>query len=100
VVHFAPGHTKGHCALLYTPDAALFSGDTLAWSERLGRLTLWPRYNWWRFDAQRESVAALGRLPWRVVLPGHGRRRVFDSDAERAAAVEAALRAEEGEGFS
>jgi glyoxylase-like metal-dependent hydrolase (beta-lactamase superfamily II) len=44
------GHTQGSCCLAYTPRnggvRALFSGDHLAYSPRLGRLTGFPFYNW------------------------------------------------------
>ena len=34
------GHTAGCITLLYTPDQALFTGDHLAWSSRLERLSI------------------------------------------------------------
>jgi glyoxylase-like metal-dependent hydrolase (beta-lactamase superfamily II) len=37
---FTPGHTAGCVSLLYRPDRALFTGDHLAYSYRLGRLTI------------------------------------------------------------
>lgn len=39
---FAPGHTSGSVCLLYTPDRTLFTGDHLAFSNRLQRLTTFP----------------------------------------------------------
>lgn len=37
---FTPGHTAGCLSLLYRPDRALFTGDSLAYSARLNRLTI------------------------------------------------------------
>lgn len=39
-VLFVPGHTPGCLALHYTPSSCLFTGDTLAWSPRAGRLSV------------------------------------------------------------
>ena len=43
---FTPGHTAGCVSLLYRPDGGvLFTGDHLAYSQRLGRLTIFRAYN-------------------------------------------------------
>ncbi len=41
-----PGHTRGHCALLYR-DEFLFSGDHLWWSRNRGRLTASREVCWY-----------------------------------------------------
>ena len=51
-------------------------------------------YNWHSVEQQLRSVAALRGLPFLHVLPGHGRRAAFGSDAEREAQLAALLEAE------
>jgi glyoxylase-like metal-dependent hydrolase (beta-lactamase superfamily II) len=74
VVH-APGHTDGHCALLFEGHGALFVGDELCtWNPLTGRRgpQLMPK----AFDVSAtqcvESLARLEPLDARWVLPGHG----------------------------
>ena len=91
---FTPGHTAGCVSLLYQPDRALFTGDHLAWSQRLQRLTLFRDFNWHSVEQQVSSVAKLRGLDFLRVLPGHGRRAEFADAAEREAALELLLAAE------
>ncbi|MEM6302568.1 MAG: hypothetical protein AAF749_12565, partial [Pseudomonadota bacterium] len=49
-----PGHSRGHLAFLY--KSAIFTGDHLALSARLGRLDGLGRYGW-NSDVQSESIA-------------------------------------------
>ena len=93
-VVFTPGHTAGCISLLYRPTRALFTGDHLAWSHRLGRLTIFRAYNWHSVPQQLGSVAALRGLEFLHVLPGHGRRASFADGAERERQLEALLAAE------
>ena len=86
VLH-VPGHTAGSCALLHRPSGALFSGDTLAHSAGLGRLTIFRRFNWSSVERQLQSVEALLSHDWRHLLPGHGRRVHFASKAAKDAAI-------------
>ena len=87
----SPGHSRGSACYLVGGertggDGALFSGDHLAVSARLGRLDGFGNYG----DdvvAQAKSISALAELPFRWIFPGHGRRAHFESDAERRAAV-------------
>jgi glyoxylase-like metal-dependent hydrolase (beta-lactamase superfamily II) len=86
-----PGHSRGHLCFLASGaltggDGALFTGDHLAYNGRLGRLDGFARYGW-DVGVQAASMRALATLPFRWVLPGHGRRWAFDSDAEREAAM-------------
>ena len=70
---FTPGHTRGCVSLLYKPEKALFTGDHLAFSSRLERLTIFRAYNWYNVDLQLESVAKLLDYDFMHILPGHGR---------------------------
>lgn len=69
-----PGHTAGCVSLLYRPDRALFTGDHLAYSARLGRLTIFrcvrcvglgvAGARWgWRVDARALHCSALRQKP-------------------------------------
>lgn len=94
VVLHLPGHTKGSCALLHRPSRALFSGDTLAHSAGLGRLTIFRAFNWHSVEAQLRSVQGLLQHDWRHLLPGHGRRVHFTCKAAKDAAIKHLLAAE------
>jgi glyoxylase-like metal-dependent hydrolase (beta-lactamase superfamily II)/ferredoxin len=72
-----PGHTQGHTVLLYR-DRVLFTGDHLAWSERLHQLYAFRRYCWYSWPAQIRSMENLATYPFEWVLPGHGRRHQAD----------------------
>ena len=91
---FTPGHTAGCVSLLYRPDQALFSGDHLAWSHRLQRLTIFRAYNWHSVAQQLDSAAALRQLDFLHLLPGHGRRADFVDGADRVRQLDAMLAAE------
>lgn len=83
---FTPGHTRGCVSLLYKPEKVLCTGDHLAFSERLDRLTIFRAYNWYNVDLQLESVAKLLHYDFLHVLPGHGRRISFsDIDTSKTA---------------
>jgi glyoxylase-like metal-dependent hydrolase (beta-lactamase superfamily II) len=91
VVH-TPGHTTGHCVLLFESHGALFAGDALCtWNPITGRRG--PQ----RFpsalnvsNAQAlESLSLIEGLDAQVVLPGHG-EPYRDSPAAAVAAARAA----------
>lgn len=71
-----PGHTRGHCALLYRNEF-LFSGDHIWWSRLRGRLTASRDVCWHSWREQVDSVARLERYSFEWVLPGHGERVHF-----------------------
>ncbi|HEY1340742.1 MAG TPA: MBL fold metallo-hydrolase [Bryobacteraceae bacterium] len=71
-----PGHTRGHCVLLYR-DEFLFSGDHMWWSRARGRLNASSNVCWYSWPEQVKSVAALERYSFAWVLPGHGERVYF-----------------------
>lgn len=68
-----PGHTRGHCALLYR-DRVLFTGDHLWWSRERGRLNASRSVCWYSWPRQIASMALLRRYSFEWVLPGHGER--------------------------
>jgi glyoxylase-like metal-dependent hydrolase (beta-lactamase superfamily II)/ferredoxin len=68
-----PGHTKGHCVLLYQ-DRFLFTGDHLAWDRDTRRLTAFLDYCWYSWQQQAGSMAKLAAYRFEWVLPGHGQR--------------------------
>ena len=74
VVH-TPGHTPGHCALLFEQAGALFVGDALCTHKTLspdGHPRLMPRVM--NVDNARAlaSLALIAPLDAELVLPGHG----------------------------
>jgi len=68
-----PGHTRGHCVLLYR-DEFLFTGDHLSWDRDEERLHASRDYCWHSWRQQTESLALLERYSFEWVLPGHGQR--------------------------
>jgi len=77
-----PGHTRGHCVLLYRNEF-LFSGDHLWWSRVRKRLTASRDVCWYSWKEQVESVARLEKCSFTWVLPGHGERAYFSYDEMR-----------------
>jgi glyoxylase-like metal-dependent hydrolase (beta-lactamase superfamily II)/ferredoxin len=68
-----PGHTRGHCALLYR-GRFLFTGDHLWWSRPRGRLNASRSVCWHSWSQQADSMATLRDYTFEWVLPGHGER--------------------------
>jgi glyoxylase-like metal-dependent hydrolase (beta-lactamase superfamily II)/ferredoxin len=66
-----PGHTRGHCVLLYK-DRFLFTGDHLWWSRVNQRLSASERVCWYSWPEQTKSMARLQAFTFEWVLPGHG----------------------------
>jgi glyoxylase-like metal-dependent hydrolase (beta-lactamase superfamily II)/ferredoxin len=73
-----PGHTKGHTVLLYN-NRFLFTGDHLAWSDRLGHLIGFREACWYSWDELKRSMQKLSHYSFEWVLPGHGRRHHTDA---------------------
>lgn len=67
-----PGHTRGSVAYLWQ-ETYLFTGDHLAWSERLGHLYAFRSACWYSWSQQIESMKRLLEYRFEWVLPGHGR---------------------------
>lgn len=68
-----PGHTRGHCALLYKGEF-LFTGDHLSWCRERERLHASREVCWHSWAQQTASVAKLEAYSFEWVLPGHGQR--------------------------
>lgn len=66
-----PGHTRGS-ACLRVGDELLFSGDTLAWSARLGHVYAFRDACWYDWGVLQRSIARLRERPFSWLLPGHG----------------------------
>ncbi len=77
-----PGHTEGHCVLLYK-NQFLFSGDHLWWSREQQRLNASEDVCWFSWSDQIESLARLREYTFEWVLPGHGERVKLSSDVMR-----------------
>ena len=75
-----PGHTRGHCVLLYR-EKFLFTGDHLAWSARRGHLVAFRDACWYSWDEQIRSMERLLDYSFEWVLPGHGGWHRADSPA-------------------
>jgi glyoxylase-like metal-dependent hydrolase (beta-lactamase superfamily II)/ferredoxin len=65
-----PGHTQGHCVLLYD-NKYLFTGDHLDWNHKL---EVFQDYCWYSFAEQIKSVEKLKHYRFEWILPGHGGR--------------------------
>lgn len=74
-----PGHTKGHTVLLFK-NSFLFTGDHLAWSERLNQLYAFREHCWYSWSELIKSMEKLVNYQFEWVLPGHGRRYHADKE--------------------
>ncbi|HEY3963367.1 MAG TPA: MBL fold metallo-hydrolase [Planctomycetaceae bacterium] len=68
-----PGHTQGHCVLLFQ-DRFLFTGDHLEWDRERERLEASENYCWYSWPRQTESMERLAGYSFEWILPGHGQR--------------------------
>jgi glyoxylase-like metal-dependent hydrolase (beta-lactamase superfamily II) len=78
-----PGHTRGHCVLLYKTKY-LFTGDHMWWSRHNKRLAASDRVCWYSWPEQTESTARLLDYEFEWVLPGHGQRTKIPRDLMRS----------------
>jgi glyoxylase-like metal-dependent hydrolase (beta-lactamase superfamily II) len=91
-----PGHTEGHCVLLFG-NRFLFTGDHLDWDRDRQQLAASEGYCWYSWPQQAESMRLLAEYCFEWVLPGHGQKvhlpagemrkevlRLADSMQERA----------------
>lgn len=84
-----PGHTRGS-VLYLVDDGLLFTGDSLSWDPRRGRLTAFRDACWYSWAAQTESLARLAAGSWRFrrLFCGHGWNHDLDEDGFHAHLVE------------
>lgn len=78
-----PGHTRGHCVLLYA-NRFLFTGDHMWWDRDRQQLAI-PTYYYWNKREQARSTEKLLQYTFEWVLPGHGQRVHLPSDDMRQA---------------
>src|SRR5258705_8522092 len=78
----APGHTKGSVFFLLE-DRYLFSGDSLYWSRRRGRLSAFRDACWYSWEEQARSLSRLVAYSFSWVLPGHGNRHRAEPGTNR-----------------
>lgn len=80
-----PGHTEGHCMLLYD-NKFLFSGDVFTCNRYFDGLNIFPPlWTWYSYEQSISSVEALRNYSFEWILPGHGRKmhRTFDEMQEQ-----------------
>jgi glyoxylase-like metal-dependent hydrolase (beta-lactamase superfamily II)/ferredoxin len=82
VVIPTPGHTAGHCVLLFR-DRFLFTGDHLSWDRDRHQLEASSDYCWYSWRRQTESMQRLTDFSFTWVLPGHGQRVQLRADEMR-----------------
>ena len=85
-----PGHTAGSMCLHFA-DRYLFSGDHVAWSERLGHVYAFRSACWYDWDVPIRSMRRLEQHRFAWILPGHG-RRCHIPEAEMPNAIERCAR--------
>jgi glyoxylase-like metal-dependent hydrolase (beta-lactamase superfamily II)/ferredoxin len=80
-----PGHSPGHCSLLYQ-ETYLYTGDHLWWDRDRKALDT-PEHYFWNKAEQLRSAEKLLAYPFQWILPGHG-QRIHLSDAQMKAALQ------------
>lgn len=86
-----PGHTRGHCCLLYD-KRFLFTGDHLWWNRTLHHLNAGREVCWHSWEEQTRSMAWLAGFTFEWVLPGHGERVKLSASEMRSQVEELARR--------
>jgi glyoxylase-like metal-dependent hydrolase (beta-lactamase superfamily II)/ferredoxin len=90
-----PGHTKGHCVLLFQ-DRFLFTGDHLDWDREEQRLAASEDYCWFSWPQQAASMRRLADYRFEWVLPGHGQKVHLPANEMRAQILHLAETMREG----
>ncbi len=78
-----PGHTRGHCVLLYK-DHYLFTGDHLWWSRNRKRLIASRSVCCYSWPEQTRSMERLTSYDFDCVIPGHGERIYLPKEEMKA----------------
>jgi glyoxylase-like metal-dependent hydrolase (beta-lactamase superfamily II)/ferredoxin len=76
VIYHTPGHSPGSISLYLKSDRILFTGDTLAFTQRTMTLTGFPRYGN-DLCLQMMTLNRLKDIDWDLVAPGHGHVRDY-----------------------
>ncbi|MBX9687497.1 MAG: MBL fold metallo-hydrolase [Candidatus Obscuribacterales bacterium] len=84
-----PGHTKGHCLLLYK-NKYLFSGDHLHFDRDSRHLAAFPDHCWYSWQEQSASMSRLAVHSFEWVLSGHGQSVCQSRDQNRVQLLELA----------
>jgi glyoxylase-like metal-dependent hydrolase (beta-lactamase superfamily II)/ferredoxin len=92
-----PGHTEGHCVLLFE-NRFLFTGDHLDFDRQQKQLSASQDYCWHSWPKQIESMRRLLDFRFEWVLPGHGQRVHLASEEMHRQVKELVGRMEIGEG--
>ena len=66
-----PGHTRGSVVYMLE-DQVLFTGDSLAWSDREEDLMAFKDACWYSWSELTDSLAKLATYRFEWLLPGHG----------------------------
>jgi glyoxylase-like metal-dependent hydrolase (beta-lactamase superfamily II) len=90
-----PGHTSGHCCLLFR-DRFLFTGDHLDFDRDSKRLAASRDYCWHSWSRQTESMGRLANYRFEWVLPGHGQRVHLAADEMRRQMLDLVARMKSG----
>ncbi len=85
-----PGHTRGHCVLLYK-NQYLFTGDHMSWDRNAHRLEA-PHYYYWSKPEIKKSIRRLQDYQFSWVFPGHGQQVHLPAERMHAAVSELAER--------
>jgi glyoxylase-like metal-dependent hydrolase (beta-lactamase superfamily II)/ferredoxin len=86
-----PGHTSGHCCLLFR-DRFLFTGDHLDFDRDSKHLAASRDYCWYSWGRQASSMGRLADFHFDWVLPGHGQRVHLPADEMRRQLIELVAR--------
>jgi glyoxylase-like metal-dependent hydrolase (beta-lactamase superfamily II)/ferredoxin len=79
-----PGHTQGHCVLLYK-NHYLFTGDHMWYSRNRKTITASRSVCWYSWTEQTKSTEALTNYDFDWVIPGHGERIHLPANTMREA---------------
>lgn len=80
---FTPGHTQGHCVLLYK-NKYLFTGDHLHFDREDSHLAAYRNYCWYSWEEQKQSMAKLVDYQFEWIFPGHGQSVNLSSETMKA----------------
>ena len=77
-IYHIPGHTRGSIGVLHEKSQTFCSGDHVG-GRANGELSAFPMYCSYSWNVQQESMRMMATLPFKNLLPGHGRPVYLDS---------------------